>query len=387
MATQRDYYEVLSVSRDADGDTIASSYRKMAIKYHPDKNPGDEEAIGRFKEAAEAFEVLSDQEKRSRYDRFGHAGVNGAAGQGGGGFNDVEDIFSAFGDVFGDLFGGGGRSRSRKGRDVRCDLTLSLHEAAEGVTKTVEIQRHEPCSDCDGSGAAEGSKKETCGYCGGHGRVIQSAGIVRMQTTCPACHGAGATISKPCRGCKGSGQRIGVFEAEVRIPAGVDNNSRVRIPGQGEPSASGGPPGDCYCFITVLDHPLFEREGQHLICRAPITYTQAALGCLLEVPTLEGRGEVKVPPGTQSGDVFRLGGKGMPDPRRHGLGDLLVQVTIEVPKKLSPEEDRLLRELAELEHKNVAPERKSFFEQLKDYFTGESEEKDSSNRGAGTADE
>lgn len=371
MAKQRCYYEVLGISRDADGGTIATSYRKLAIKYHPDKNPGDEEAIGRFKEAAEAFEVLNDPEKRSRYDRFGHAGVTGQAG-GGSGFSDVEDIFSAFGDMFGDMFtGGGGRRRARAGRDVRCDVTLTLHEAAEGTTKTVEFQRHESCEDCDGSGAAPGSSRETCGYCGGHGRVIQSAGIIRMQTTCPACNGAGSKVSKPCRPCRGTGQKLKSVQTEVRIPAGVDEETRVRITGEGEPSPEGGPPGDCYCFISVLEHPLFEREGQHLVCRVPITYTQAALGCELEVPTLTGRDQVTLPPGTQSGDVFKLGGRGMPDPRRHGLGDLLVQVTIEVPKKLSPDENRLLRELAELEQKHVAPQRKSFFRQLKDYFVGE----------------
>ncbi len=372
MPTQRDYYEVLGVSRDASGDEISVSYRKLAIKYHPDKNPGDDEAIAKFKEAAEAFEVLSDEEKRSRYNRFGHAGVNGQ-GHAGSGFGDVEDIFSAFGDMFGDMFGGGGggRRRTRSGRDVRCDVTLTLHEAAEGVTKTVEFQRHESCEDCSGSGAAPGSSRESCGYCGGHGRVVQSAGIIRMQTTCPACHGAGSTVSKPCRPCRGSGQRLKSVETEVRIPAGVDEGTRVRISGEGEPSPEGGPPGDCYCFISVLSHPLFEREGQHLVCRVPITYTQAALGCELEVPTLDGSDSLTLPPGTQSGDVFRLGGRGMPDPRRHGLGDLLVQVTIEVPKKLSADEERVLRELAELEQTNVAPQRKSFFQQLKDYIVGE----------------
>lgn len=371
MAEQRDYYEVLGVEKSASKDEIATAYRKLAITHHPDKNPGDEGAVAMFKQAAEAFEVLGDEEKRARYDRFGHAGVNGQ-GHAGGGFGDVEDIFSAFGDMFGDMFGGGrGRSRVRAGRDVRCDVTLTLHEAAEGATKTVEFQRHESCDDCDGSGAAPGSARETCGYCGGHGRVVQAAGIIRMQTTCPACHGAGSTISKPCRPCRGSGQRLKTVQTEVRIPAGVDEETRVRISGEGEPSPDGGPAGDCYCFISVLSHPLFEREGQHLVCRVPITYTQAALGCELEVPTLDGRDTLEISPGTQSGDVFKLQGRGMPDPRRHGLGDLLVQVTIEVPKKITAEEEKLLRQLAELEHKNVAPQRKSFFSQLKEYFVGD----------------
>ncbi len=286
----------------------------------------------------------------------------------------MEDIFSAFGDMFGDLFGGArGRSRARPGRDVRCDVTLTLHEAANGCDKEVEFHRHESCEKCEGSGAAPGSSREQCGYCGGVGRVIQSAGIVRMQTTCPACHGEGATISKPCPGCRGAGQSLRKVVTKVHIPAGVDDGMRVRISGEGEPSPNGGPRGDCYCFISVLSHPLFEREGQHLVCRVPISYTQAALGSKIEVPTLQGKAEFEVPPGTQSGEVFRMSGQGMPDPRRRGLGDLLVQVTIEVPKKLSKEEQQKLRELAKLEHKNVAPERKSFFQQLKTYFSHEEE--------------
>jgi molecular chaperone DnaJ len=368
MATERDYYEVLGVARTASGSEIATAYRKLAIKYHPDKNPDDQEAIDRFKEAAEAFEILNDPEKRSRYDRYGHAGVNGRGGAHH--FNDVEDIFSAFGDIFGDLFGGG-RNRPQKGRDVRCDATLTLHEAAAGVTKTVEFQRHERCEDCKGTGAAAGSKREICGYCRGQGRVIQSAGIVRMQTTCPACHGAGSVVKNPCTSCRGTGQKLKKVVTDVEIPPGVDDEMRVRITGQGEPSPNGGPPGDCYCFISVLPHPLFERDGQHLVCRIPITYAQAALGTTIEVPTLKGRGELEIPAGTQSGAVFRMGGKGMPDPRRRGLGDLLVQVMIEVPRKLSKEEKTLLRDLAELEHKHVAPERKGFFEKLKEYFTAE----------------
>jgi molecular chaperone DnaJ len=372
----RDYYEILGVEKTASNGDISTAYRRLAIKYHPDRNPGDEEAIARFKEAAEAFEVLNDADKRSRYDRFGHAGLNN--GRGAHHFDDVEDIFSAFGDLFGDLFGGGGRgggrNRVQKGRDVRCDVTLTLKEAANGVTKTVEFQRHDHCGKCKGTGAAEGSRREVCSYCRGQGRVIQSAGIVRIQTTCPQCHGQGSQIKNPCNSCRGTGQVLKKVVTEVQIPAGVDDEMRVRITGEGEPSPNGGPPGDAYCFISVLPHPLFERDGQHLVCRIPITYAQAALGTTLEVPTLEGRGSVEVPSGTQSGTVFKLGGKGMPDPRRRGLGDLLVQVVIEVPKKLSKEEQTLLRELAELEHKNVAPERKSFFAKLKDYFTADEDE-------------
>lgn len=373
MSEKRDYYEVLGLARSASQSEIATAYRKLAVKYHPDKNPGDEEAIERFKEASEAFEVLHDDDKRSRYDRFGHAGVNG---QSAGHFTDVEDIFSAFGDIFGDLFGGGRarRHRVRKGRDVRCSVTLTLQEAAQGVAKTVEFQRHERCETCGGSGAARGSKRETCAYCGGHGQVVQQAGIIRVQTTCPACHGAGSSISSPCRSCRGTGHLLKKVKADVQIPAGVDDGMQVRITGQGEPSPNGGPPGDCYCFVSVLQHPLFEREGRHLVCRIPITYSQAALGCTLEVPTLAGPGEITIPPGTQTGEVFRLEGQGMPDPRIVGLGDLLVQVNIEVPKNITPEEEKLLRELAELEHKNVAPVRKGFFDKVREYFTHETQE-------------
>ncbi|OHB80627.1 MAG: molecular chaperone DnaJ, partial [Planctomycetes bacterium RBG_16_64_10] len=361
MATKRDYYDVLGVRRSASADEIASAYRRLAIKFHPDKNPGDQEATERFKEAAEAFEVLSDQQKRSIYDRFGQAGLESQLG-GPTHFTNVEDILSAFGGVFGDLFGGGGR-RGRgvsRGRDVRCDVTLSLHEAATGRKKTVEFGRHEPCNRCAGIGAEPGSRKEVCGYCGGHGQVVQAAGIMRIQTTCPSCHGAGELIKSPCTQCRGSGLVLKRVVREVHIPAGVDDGMRVRIAGEGEPSRNGGPPGDCYCFVALLRHPLFERQGQNLVCRIPITFPQAALGAVLDVPTLQGHEELPIPPGTQSGDVFRLRGKGMPDPRRRGLGDILVEVHIEVPKRVTPRAEQLLRELAEEEKANVAPHRKSF---------------------------
>lgn len=370
MPVQRDYYEILAISRTASAGEINTAYRKLAVKFHPDKNPGDQEALDRFKEASEAFEVLHDQEKRALYDRYGHAGVNGGAG-GGANFTNAEDIFSAFGDIFGDIFGGGGgrgRRRVRKGRDVRCDVTLTLEEAAAGVRKTVKFNRYEECETCQGSGAAEGATRETCSYCGGRGQVVQSAGIVRVQTTCPACHGEGSSVSSPCNDCQGTGRKQKRVEIEVDIPAGVDDEMQVRIAGQGEPSPQGGPPGDCYCFVSVKQHHLFERDGQHLICRVPITYSQAALGCELEVPTLKGKADLKVPAGSQSGKVFRLRGLGLADPRVVGVGDLLVQVNIEVPQKLEEEEEKLLRQLAEVEHKNVAPERKGFFESVKEYL-------------------
>ena len=373
MAEKRDYYEVLSVERSASQAEIASSYRKLAIKFHPDSNPGDEDATTKFKEAAEAYEVLNDAEKRARYDQYGHAGVNGAGSQ----FRDAEDIFEAFGDmfsggIFGDLFGGGGRQRrrQRKGGDIRCDVTLELEEAARGVTKSVDFKRSVRCDGCQGSGAASNSGRETCNRCGGRGQVVQSAGILRVQTTCPTCQGAGAIITDPCRDCHGNGYTQDNVHLDVAIPAGIDDGMRIRLTGEGEPSPHGGPNGDCYCFVTVRPHRVFQRDGQHLILQLPITYSQAALGATIEVPTLNGADDLKIPHGTQSGEVFRLHSQGMPDPRGRHKGDLLVQTFIEVPKKLTAEQKKLLRELAELEHTHVTPQRKSVLEKLKEYITG-----------------
>ncbi len=375
MAAKRDYYEVLGVERTASADGVSAAYRKLAIKYHPDKNPGDEEAISRFKESAEAFEVLGDPEKRARYDRYGHAAFEGAAG-GARHFTDVNEIFEAFGDifgdsVFGDLFGRGGRRRSgvHRGADVKCQVTLDLIEAARGASKTVRFERHAVCATCQGSGAKPGSKPEKCRYCGGRGQVVQSSGFFRMQTTCPSCRGAGSVIKEPCAACRAQGVVLERVAREIRIPAGVDNDMRLRIEGEGEPSPNGGPRGDCYCFVRVHEHPLFQRDGQHLICSVPITYSQAALGATIEVPTLDGPDELSVPPGTQSGEVFKLSGRGMRDPRCRGVGDLLVQVHIEVPKKLDERQQELLRELAELEHAHVSPHRKNFFEKVREFFS------------------
>jgi molecular chaperone DnaJ len=372
MASKRDYYEILGVARTAQVKEIADAYRKAAIKYHPDKNPGDEEAVARFKEAAEAFEVLGDADKRSRYDRYGHAAFEGSAGSH---FHDVSDIFEAFGDIlggglFGDLFGGGRRERRpQRGADIACQVTLELHEAARGVTKTVEFQRHEACETCGGTGAKPGSKPETCSYCRGRGQVVQSSGIFRVQTTCPACRGRGATIKEVCKSCRGEAFLLRRVKRDLVIPAGVDSQTRIRLAGEGEPSPDGGRRGDCYCIISVKEHPLFQREGQDLICRVPILFTQAALGATIEVPTLDGPEELTLPAGTQTGQVFSLRGRGMPDPRRSGVGNLLVQVEIEVPRSLSPEQEQLLRDLAEVERTNVTPHRQGFLEKLKSYFT------------------
>jgi len=373
MAEKRCYYEVLEVDRSATEEQLSESYRKLALKYHPDRNPDDEEAIARFKEAAEAFEVLNNPEKRARYDRFGHAGVEGPGGAAQ--FHDVSDIFEAFGDIFGggmfgDMFGGGrtrGR-RVRRGADIRCDVAIDLIEAAHGTAKTVRFARHVKCDTCGGSGAKPGTTPAPCSYCGGQGQVVQSTGIFSMRTTCPSCRGSGIIIHDKCPECRGSGHLRQRVTRKVDIPPGVDNQTQLRLHGEGEPSPDGGPPGDCYCFIKVASHPLFERKGQHLICEIPISYSQAALGATIEVPTLDGRDELEIPSGTQQGDIFKLKGRGMPDPRRPGRGDLLVQVHIEVAKKVSAEHQEILRKLAEFENVDITPRRKTFFQKLKEYF-------------------
>lgn len=367
MATmaKRDYYEVLGVAREAGDKEIADAYRKLALKYHPDRNHGDEEAVLRFKEAAEAFEVLSDSHKRARYDRYGHAGVDSPGG--GPHFRDVSDIFDAFGDIFGGLFNQG-RGRARRGAHVQVQLELDLLEAARGANKTIEFERHERCTLCSGSGARPGTRPEACATCGGRGQVVQNAGVFRLQTTCPRCHGAGSVIRDRCPQCAGEGFVLQRVRREVRIPPGVDNDTRLRIEGEGEPSPTGGPRGDCYVHFAIRPHALFQREGDHLLCRVPITYAQAALGATLQVPTLDGPQELTIPPGTQAEQQIRLRGRGMPNPRGRGTGDLVVEMHLEVPKKLSEREEALLRELAEIEQAEVSPHRKTFFEKVKDYF-------------------
>ncbi len=366
---KRDYYEVLEVTRESTTREISKVYRRLAVKFHPDSNPGDEEASIRFKECAEAYEVLSDDDKRGRYDRYGHAGVEGSSSQ----FGSAEDIFSAFSEIFGggglgDFFGGGQRRGPRRGSDVRVDVTLTLEEAAHGSTKTLNFERNEPCQTCDGSGAKPGTQPETCQQCGGRGQVLQSAGILRVQTTCPVCRGQGKIIVERCTDCRGRGQISKPTEIEVELPAGVDDGMRVRVTGQGESSPNGGPNGDCYCFISVRRHKLFHRDGNDLILQMPITYTQAALGAKIEVPTLGGADSLSIPKGTQSGEVFKIRGKGIPNPQGGRIGNLLVQTFIETPKKMSAEQEELLRQLAEIEETEVLPQRKNFLQRLQDYF-------------------
>ncbi|MDZ4687060.1 MAG: molecular chaperone DnaJ [Planctomycetaceae bacterium] len=380
MATKRDYYEVLGVAREASADDLKKAYRKLAAKYHPDRNPGDESAIDSFKEAAEAFEVLSHDEKRARYDRFGHAGVQGGAGAGGAQFHDVQDIFDAFGGIFGDLFGnqggrkGRGGSRARRGEHLRTSVTIELAEAATGCSRELEIQRKIVCKTCSGTGAKPGTTPVGCDYCGGHGQVVQSQGFFRVQTVCPACQGSGKIVREKCADCRGTKYQALRVKLDVKIPAGVDNEMQIRVAGEGEPGENGGPSGDLYVDLRVKSHPNFQRNGRHLMSEIPITFTQAALGTELDIPLLTGTHKLTVPAGTQPGDVFRLKGQGMPDPHGGPRGDLVTRVQVAVPKKLTKKYEELMRKLAEIEEQPVLPHQKSFFESVKEFFTGDEDE-------------
>jgi molecular chaperone DnaJ len=377
MATKRDYYEVLGVARDASDDDIKRAYRRLALKYHPDRNPDDADAEKNFKEAAEAYEALSDPEKRARYDRFGHQGLSGTGFHE---FTNTEDIFEAFGDIFGggmfgDLFGRRARRGPRAGRDLRIQIELDLIDAAKGVTRTFEVRREEICGQCKGSGAKAGTQPVTCSYCGGRGEVLQSQGFFRIASTCPGCHGRGTQIREACSECSGSGRVKAKRSIEIEIPPGVDTGMKVRVRGEGEPGDNGAPRGDLYCYLTVREHPLFHREGMNLICQVPITFAQAALGGEVDVPTLAGKKPLSVPAGTQSGEAFHLRSMGMPDPRNRSRGDLVVQVIVETPRKLTRRQEELLREFAEIDHSNVSPQRKNFFDKLRNYFSSDEEDK------------
>jgi len=369
MASKRDYYEVLGVQRDASPEQLKKAYKKLAIANHPDRNPGDESAVARFKESAEAFEVLSDPQKRSRYDRFGHAGVSG---NGGPQFTDVSDIFDAFGELFDGfgMFGDGQRrsGRAQRGSHLRSSVTIDLLEAARGCTRTLEVSRRETCATCHGTGARAGSKPQTCDYCGGRGRVVHSQGFFRVQTTCPACQGSGRVVRDKCADCGGTGTQMGTSKLEVKVPPGVDNGMQLCLRGEGEAGAQGAPSGDLYVDLQVKPHPFFERHDKNLSCRVPISFAQATLGTEMEIPLLDGRQRLSIPAGTQPGELLRLSGLGMPDPHGGRRGDLFVEIQVEVPKHPSSQQERLLRELAELEKVEVTPHRKSFFDKLKDYF-------------------
>ncbi|AGM41002.1 chaperone Hsp40 [Spiribacter salinus M19-40] len=374
---KRDYYEILGVSQNASESDIKKAYRRLAMKYHPDRNTGDTDAEVRFKEAKEAYEVLSDGQKRAAYDQFGHAGVDPSAGGGGrGGFGgggaDFSDIFS---DVFGDIFGGGrgGGGRAFRGADLRYRMEISLEEAVEGVERDIRIPTQVRCEACDGSGAAPGSTPETCPTCHGHGDVRVQQGFFSIQQTCPRCSGTGEVIADPCVQCGGNGTVPDQKTLNVRIPAGVDTGDRIRLSGEGEPGEQGGPAGDLYVEVAVKPHPIFTRDGSDLRCEIPLAFTTAALGGEIEVPTLDGRVTLRVPSGTQSGKVFRIRGKGVKPVRGGAQGDLLCRVSVETPVNLTGRQKELLEELAETledggEHHN--PRGSSWLDSVKKFFEG-----------------
>lgn len=368
--SKRDYYEVLGIDQGASEQEIKKAYRRIAMKFHPDRNSDDPSAEEKFKEAAEAYEILSDQEKRAAYDRFGHAGVDpqmGGGGFGGGNFSDI------FGDVFGDIFGGGGgRSRGpQRGADLRYNLSISLEDAVRGTTVNIKIPALVNCETCDGSGAKEGSTPLTCGTCGGSGHVRMQQGFFAVQQTCPQCRGNGKIISDPCAKCHGRGMVEKQKKLSVKVPPGVDTGDRIRLSGEGEASPDGGPPGDLYVEIAVDDHPIFERDGRHLYCEVPITIVDAALGGELEVPTLDGRVKLKVPAETQTGKLFRLRGKGVKPVRGGPTGDLLCRVVVETPVKLTRKQKDLLEELQTTLHDQGdkhSPRKTSWFDGVKRFF-------------------
>ncbi|HXW56719.1 MAG TPA: molecular chaperone DnaJ [Candidatus Cybelea sp.] len=374
--TQQDYYEILGIARDASVEQIKSAYRKLALKYHPDRSPDNKhEAEERFRQATEAYSVLSDPQKRQIYDRYGHAGLGGRGFETD--FN--SSIFADFQDILGDLFGfddvfGGGRrrgrgSRGQRGGDLRYDMTLSFEEAAAGVSSKIKVARHEICEHCHGTGAKPGTGATTCQTCRGRGQVTYQQGFFAISRTCPACGGAGQVIRDACGSCRGQGRVERERTLEVGIPAGVDSGTRLRMAGQGEPGTNGGPPGDLYIFLEVKEHAFFERRGADLYCTVPISFPQAALGSTVRIPTLQGEQELEIPEGTQSGQIFRQKGRGLPNPHG-GRGDLYVNIRVVVPSKVSREQRRMLEQLGEtLKVENKPTERSStFFDKVKDIF-------------------
>jgi len=375
---KRDYYEVLGVGRGAGVDEIKRAYRRMAMKYHPDKNPDDKQAEAKFKECAEAYEVLSDPEKRQRYDQFGHDGLRGM------GMRDYshmrwqdissvfDDIFSGFGD-FGDFFGMGGRRTARhtgprRGFDLETTVELTLNEVAEGTEKTIEFTRQDTCPECGGTGCAQGTSPSACPSCGGSGQVARGGGFFQMISTCSQCRGTGKVIKTACNKCKASGSVPRKRIVSVKIPAGVHEGQGVRVSSEGEPGQNGGPRGDLYCYVRIKPHEFLQRNGSNLVAVVPISFTQAALGTTIDVPSLNGLKRLKIPAGTQYGSIFRIKGQGLPDMRTKRRGDQMVQVTVETPAKLNGRQKSLLTEFAESENKSVFPKSVDFFERLKKFF-------------------
>lgn len=372
MANKRDYYEVLGVNRDASEEEIKKAYRKLAMKYHPDRNPDNPKAEESFKEAKEAYEMLSDAQKRAAYDQYGHAGVDPSMGAGAGaqGFGNFAD---AFGDIFGDIFGGGGSRRSNvyRGADLRYNMEISLEDAARGVETKIRIPVQATCETCKGSGARPGTQPVTCTTCGGHGQVRMQQGFFSVQQTCPKCHGTGKTVKDPCPTCHGAGRVKQHKTLSVKIPAGVDEGDRIRLSGEGEAGVNGGPPGDLYVVVHLKPHNIFQREGGNLHCEMPISFTTAALGGEIEIPTLDGHAKMKIPSETQTGATFRLRGKGIKPLRSSEHGDLMVHVVVETPVKLTERQKELLRELENINQQDAgkhSPRAKSWMSKMKDFF-------------------
>ena len=372
MATKRDYYEILNVERTAAQDDIRRAYRKMAMKFHPDRNPGDAATEQKFKEAAEAYEVLNDPDKRQRYNRFGHEGLRGTSGHD---FShmDAGDIFSMFEDIFGGIAGGGGRSRGRgqRGYDLETQTVITLAEVATGVERDIEFTRQDHCPTCSGSGAKPGSSPITCSTCGGHGQVAQSGfgGMFRMVTTCPSCGGGGQVIRDKCPDCKGSGRKPKKRVLQVKIPPGIQDGQAIRIPGEGEPGTGAGNRGNLHVLVRVAQHELFQREDDHLILKMPVSFTQAALGAKVKVPSLTGvegdMTDLTIKPGTQHGELYRIRGKGLPNLHTGEVGDLIAVLMVEIPKKMSEKQRDLLRQFAATENHDVMPESKGFWSRIK----------------------
>jgi molecular chaperone DnaJ len=368
-AAKRDPYEVLGVGREASQEEIKKAYRKLALKYHPDRNPGDKAAEERFKEASAAYQILGDPERRAQFDRFGHAAFDQQSGFGGFDFSaGFEDLFS---DIFGDFFGAGRgrtRGRSRRGEDLRYDLELQFEEAAFGCEKRVSVPRWKGCEACGGRGAKSGTAPRTCPSCRGSGQIRFQQGFFSIAKTCTQCGGEGSIIADPCESCGGGGRVRVTQNLNLKVPPGVDNGSRLKLRGEGEAGLAGGPSGDLYVVISVAEHSLFTRQGKDIICELPVSFTQLALGAELEVPTLEEKAKLKIPAGTQSGAVFRLRGKGIPDLQSYGRGDELVRVHVDVPRKLSARQRELLEEYARNGGEEVSPVNKGFLDRVREMF-------------------